>query len=359
MTGRGVDQILAHPSAPQLYEPYVTDARDYVELAERRSGPIPRGVEPSYLWGDALAVLEREAPSARIVNLETAVTRCEDYWPGKGINYRMHPDNVACLSAGKIDVAVLANNHTLDWGVPGLFETLETLRRAGMKVAGAGRTLDEALGPAVLALPEGGRLLVFSFACPDSGVPRSWAAQRARPGLALLEELSEATLARTCERIASQRREGDLVVASLHWGSNWGYEVPKAHRRFARGLIDGGVDLVHGHSSHHVRPMEVYRERLILYGCGDLLDDYEGISGHEEYRGDLALMFFSSLEAGSGVLRQLRLAPMQVRKLRLNRPLPEDVRWLERRLDEICAPFGCSVRQADGAFLLEQQPPVM
>jgi poly-gamma-glutamate capsule biosynthesis protein CapA/YwtB (metallophosphatase superfamily) len=50
--------------------------------------------------------------------------------------------------------------------------------------------------------------------------------------------------------------------------------------RFARRLIDGGVDVIHGHSSHDLRPVEVYRGRLILYGCGDCIDDYEGISGH-------------------------------------------------------------------------------
>ena len=39
----------------------------------------------------------------------------------------------------------------------------------------------------------------------------------------------------------------------------------------------GGIDVVHGHSSHHPRPIEVYQRRLILYGCGDFIDDYEGI----------------------------------------------------------------------------------
>jgi poly-gamma-glutamate synthesis protein (capsule biosynthesis protein) len=55
MTGRGVDQILAHPSAPEIHEPYVTDAREYVRLAEQVSGPVPRRATPDYIWGDALA----------------------------------------------------------------------------------------------------------------------------------------------------------------------------------------------------------------------------------------------------------------------------------------------------------------
>jgi poly-gamma-glutamate synthesis protein (capsule biosynthesis protein) len=62
MTGRGIDHILRHPSAPALQEPYVQDARTYVELAEAASGPIPRGVDDAYIWGDALEELDRMRP---------------------------------------------------------------------------------------------------------------------------------------------------------------------------------------------------------------------------------------------------------------------------------------------------------
>ena len=85
MTGRGIDQILPYPSAPQLYEPYVDSALEYVALAEHAGGPVARPVEPAYVWGDALAELARAQPQARIVNLETAVTTSEDAWPAKGI----------------------------------------------------------------------------------------------------------------------------------------------------------------------------------------------------------------------------------------------------------------------------------
>jgi hypothetical protein len=115
MTGRGVDQILTPPSAPELHEPFVTDAREYVRLAEQVSGPVPRGVAPDYIWGDALAEWERMAPAARIVNLETSVTRSDEY-EHKGINYRMHPDNLGCLLAAQLDICILANNHVLDYG---------------------------------------------------------------------------------------------------------------------------------------------------------------------------------------------------------------------------------------------------
>ena len=115
MTGRGVDQILPHPGDPRLFEHYVNSALDYLQLAEEVSGPIAKPVDFGYIWGDALAELERERPNARIINLETAVTSSDDAWPGKGINYRMHPANAPCLATAKIDCCVLANNHVLDW----------------------------------------------------------------------------------------------------------------------------------------------------------------------------------------------------------------------------------------------------
>src|SRR2546426_3787271 len=116
MTGRGIDQILARPGNPALRELHVKDARAYVRTAEATNGPIPQPAEASWIWGDALGELERLRPEARIINLETAVTRSDDYWTGKGIHYRMHPANIGCLRVAGIDACALANNHVLDFG---------------------------------------------------------------------------------------------------------------------------------------------------------------------------------------------------------------------------------------------------
>ena len=127
MTGRGVDQILPYPCNAQLYESFVTSAQDYVELAERANGPISRPVRFDYVWGEALAALSEWRPDLRIINLETAITAHSEPYP-KGINYRMSPANLPCLTAAGIDCCTLANNHVLDWGRQGLADTLESLR---------------------------------------------------------------------------------------------------------------------------------------------------------------------------------------------------------------------------------------
>jgi poly-gamma-glutamate capsule biosynthesis protein CapA/YwtB (metallophosphatase superfamily) len=225
MTGRGIDQILAHPNPPSIQEPYVRDARDYVKLAEQANGPIPRSVDPRYIWGDALAELQHRLPEGRIINLETSITRSDEFWPGKGIHYRMHPENVACLTAAGIDSCVLANNHVLDYTYAGLEETLDTLTAIGIKWTGAGRTLEEARRPAILDLPENRRIVVFSVGVETSGIPPSWAAADNAPGIDLLPDLSDATADALLDRVRHTKRAGDIAVVSVHWGSNWGYEI--------------------------------------------------------------------------------------------------------------------------------------
>ena len=336
MTGRGIDQILPRPGDPRLFEPYVSSALEYVALAERENGPLPRPVGFSYIWGDALAELERVAPDARIVNLETAVTTRGEPWPGKGIHYRMAPANLPCLTAAGLDCCVLANNHVMDWGAAGLDDTLAALRAAGLRSAGAGRDEAEARTPAAIGHRQAGRVLVFAFASETSGVPREWAAGPGRPGVNLLEDLSARSGEAAAPRIAAERRSGDIVVASVHWGGNWGYDVSDEQRSFAHALIDGrGADVVHGHSSHHPKGIEIYRGRPILYGCGDLINDYEGIEGYEAFRPGLSLMYFPSFDADSGRLLEFTLSPMRLRRMRLERATRDDAAWLRVALGRL------------------------
>jgi poly-gamma-glutamate capsule biosynthesis protein CapA/YwtB (metallophosphatase superfamily) len=354
MTGRGIDQALPHSVNPILYEPYVRDAREYLALAEKANGPIPRPLSADYIWGDALQELQRARPDLRIVNLETAITSAQTPWPQKGIHYRVHPQNIGCLTAANIDACVLANNHVLDWGYDGLSETLKTLDAAGIAHAGAGIDAEEAMQPAVFDTARNGRVLLFSFGSGTSGIPQDWKATSISPGVNLLGDLSEATAARVADQMRSHQQPGDLIVASIHWGSNWGYEIARDQIMFAHRLIEEGIAVVHGHSSHHVKAIEVFKERLILYGCGDFVTDYEGISGYEMFRGDLALMYLIELDSRSGEFVAARLVPMRMRRFRLERTSPADAAWLCNRLNEFGKPFKTGVRlDQDSSLTLE------
>lgn len=344
MTGRGIDQILPHSNPPEIYESYMHTATGYLDIAQRINGPIPHPVNYSYIWGDALFEWKRMAADVKIINLETSVTRSDDYWQGKGINYRMHPKNIACITSAQVDCCVLANNHILDWGYAGLTETIETLQQAKLQYAGAGENHAQAMAPAVLEVAQKGRVIVFSFGCENSGIPWEWQATVDKAGVNLLEDFSDDSVDKIAQQIRQVKQANDIVVFSIHWGGNWGYEIPQEQIDFAHNLIDhAAVDIIHGHSSHHVKGIEIYNGKPILYGCGDFLNDYEGIGSYKQYRGDLALMYFVNMQPSTGKLISLEMIPTQVKRFQIHRTTKQDAQWLTQVLQHECAKLGTSV----------------
>ena len=299
--------------------------------------------------GISAARMEQQA--LRMSDTECALRMSEDA-ADKAIHYRMHPANVACLTAAEIDCCGLANNHALDWGSAGLLETLRTLRRVGIRTTGAGRGRSEAETPAAVSVTGAGSILVFSYGSPTSGVPRGWAAQHDKAGVAALPDLSPASAHRLAALARAMRQPGDVIVLSLHWGGNWGYAIPPEQRAFTHRLItEGGADIVHGHSSHHPKGIEVFEDKPILYGCGDFLNDYEGISGYEEFRSQLVLMYFVTMGRASASLTEFEMTPLEIGRFRLNRVSQRDARWLRDRLEREGASLGTHVKLNDRSGL--------
>lgn len=333
MTGRGIDQALPHPVDPVIYEPYITDARDYINLAQKANGIFNLPLSPLYIWGDALEQFEHEKPDFRIINLETSITKNNDYWKGKGINYRMSPANITCITSAAIDCCALANNHVLDWGYQGLKDTLDTLKKYNIQCSGAGINKKEAKKPAILTKNKM-RVLVFSVATESSGVPLQWEADSCRPGVNLLQDLTEDHAHSVGKWIEMFRRSDDLVVLSIHWGANWVFKIPSLHIQFAHTLIDNGyVDLIHGHSSHHILEMEVYKGKPIIYGCGDFINDYEGIGGQEVFRGDISMMFFIAFDTPGRKLQSVTLVPLIKHQFSLKKLSVKDLEFIEAKLN--------------------------
>jgi poly-gamma-glutamate capsule biosynthesis protein CapA/YwtB (metallophosphatase superfamily) len=344
MTGRAIDQLLPHPGDPTLRESVVSDARTYIRLAEQTNGPIPAPIDFAWPWGEALEIVEHFAPDVRLLNLETSITAGSEFARGKAVHYRMHPDNVGCLTVIRPDVCAVANNHILDFGHQGLADTLRTLDDAGIRAAGAGFDAKSAERPVVV-----GRAVIVSCGMASSGIPQGWAATENRPGVAYVPDMSDRSADTVAVRALALKGPGDIAIVSVHWGSNWGYGVDAAQIRFAHRLIDAGIDVVHGHSSHHPRPIEVYRGRLIMYGCGDTIDDYEGISTYETFRHELRLLYFASVDSESGSV--LRMVPMRMRRMRLERAPDVDAAWLRATMAEMSRRFGTRVERAPDGVL--------
>jgi poly-gamma-glutamate synthesis protein (capsule biosynthesis protein) len=267
----------------------------------------------------------------------------------------MSPENLGALQVAQPDVCVLANNHVLDFGRPGLDESLRALHGGGLRTVGAGPDLEAALAPAVVAADGGPEVTVLAYGDGSSGVPAGWAATADRPGVARIPDLSVRTAASVAARIEREKQRGAIVVLSLHWGSNWGYDVPVEQVRFAHRMVDAGVDVLHGHSSHHPRPIEVYAGRLVLYGCGDFINDYEGIGGYEHYRDDLRVLYRIQL-AEDGTLTAVELVPYQSRRLRLEHATSSDVGWLAEALDRTSREAGVHVRPTPGDRIVLEWP---
>ena len=355
MTGRGIDQVLPHPGDPRLYEPYVRHAGRYVALAEAASGPMQKPLRCETMWGAGLREWRRIAPDVKLVNLETSITTSRDYWPDKRIHYKMHPKNITCLVEAGIDHCSLANNHVLDWGYAGLGETLKSLAAAGIGFSGAGEDRRQAERAAIIDVAGKGRVIVFSYGFRSSGIASAWAAQPDRAGVNLLPDMSARTVRSIERQVDALKRPGDIVVASIHWGGNWGYAVPGGHIDFAHRLIDhAGVDVIHGHSSHHPQPLEVYQDKLIIYGSGDFINDYEGIGGREKYRGDLVLMYFADIDPDSGKLVHLQLVPMQIKRFSLQRASKADSRWLQQTLNREGGSMGTRLRLTPDGVLIPE-----
>jgi len=219
-------------------------------------------------WGDALQVLEEMGPALRIINLETSVTLSEDYAP-KGIHYRMHPGNTGVLVTAGIDACVLANNHVMDRGASGLLETLDTLRSAGIRTAGAGGELRRAQAPAVLEAEPDGRVLLFAFCTRDSGVSCGGLHPLGRElGLCRPEVTSE--LRPWPHRGGGRPSPPRPFLPSSHGdGGPPGTPHPIWMRGFPERLRgDSGPSAIPGRPGPHVSPHAGWRLRCVRLGSG-------------------------------------------------------------------------------------------
>jgi poly-gamma-glutamate synthesis protein (capsule biosynthesis protein) len=258
-----------------------------------------RAARPEEPWGDVLSLLL--SADLRIVNLECAITEHKRPWSRtpKVFHFRADPSAVKVLRAARVDACSLANNHTLDFEERGLTDTLDHLAAAGIRFAGAGRDPEEAARPVIL---DGGVALV---AFTDNEPP--FAAGPGKPGTNYLPVSTEPhVLRRVEEAIKSARNAGaQTVVFSNHWGPNMVRRPPEAFRRFARAVVDLGVDVYYGHSAHVFQGVEIYRGKPILYDAGDFIDDY---AVDPDLRNDRSFLFRVSVEGGD--LKRLELFPV-------------------------------------------------
>ncbi|KAF2172407.1 hypothetical protein M409DRAFT_63106 [Zasmidium cellare ATCC 36951] len=326
MLGRLIDQLFPdHVDEPE---------EAAIVRSFQHSNPKLASYGPKSPWGDTLTVLE--SSDLNFINLETAVTTHAQKWPDKVFNYRMHPANIQALTTARIHYAGLANNHTLDFSQEGLRETVQTVRRAGIAFAGAGDDEAGARRPAILS-PAGSDHQICIWAGSDH--PRDWKTVPAFHSI----DYSQKTKERLRELIQSTAPTNPaLKIWSCHWGPNYAWQPAQQIQDLAHFMIDEcGIDIVHGHSSHHVQGVEVYRGKLIIYGCGDFVDDYALV---EEYRNDLSGIWQVHVEELGEELRVKRLEfyPTKIDRFMARRldPGEADSAWVREKIVQLSAGLG-------------------
>ncbi len=289
---------------------------------------VLKTASPRHPWGNTLPLFR--SADACICNLECVIADGGTPWQPKTFNFRSDAKNVQVLKAAGMTGVSLANNHTLDYGFDALSEMLDTLKQSGIQYAGAGRTIREAMRPIVF---RAGDLRVGLVSFTDNE-PR-WEATPYMPGTFYTPvELDDARARKLLQIVAHLKTQVDFVVVAAHWGPNWGYRPPSEHVLFAHALVAAGADIVFGHSPHVFRGIEFYGSSVILYSCGDFVDDYQ-VS--ETERNDESFVFI--VEIVDRRINRLLLYPTVITRSFQARLAP-DAEAIVSKMEVLCREFG-------------------
>lgn len=285
-----------------------------------------------------VASLMRDADLA-LVNLECAITDSETLWHGapKAFYFGAPPAAARTLAHAGVDLVSLANNHLLDSDLQGLRDTLRHLDDAGIAHAGAGETLAQARAPAVAE--RAGRRFGLVAWCDHQA---DFAATESRPGIAYVD-LQDYSASLACWRqdMASLRARGVAwPMLSLHWGPNWADHPAQHFRALAHAAVDLGFRLVFGHSAHNFMGVELYHGGTIVYGAGDLVDDY---AVDPYYRNDRTLLI--EIDLDDGQVSSLRVHPAEIVEFQTRPARGAAFEFVAREFTRRCAALGTSVHR--------------
>ncbi|WP_158058601.1 CapA family protein [Halorussus halophilus] len=291
------------------------------------------------------------------VNLECCLSTRGKQWTRtyRPFHFRAHPEwAVPALESVGVDWATLANNHLLDYGETALLDTLDHLDGAGIARSGAGETLAEAREPAKIELSTSADSdddLRVAFVSATDNTPE-FAAKTEQPGVAYLDSRDETgSRAVLAEQLASAKEsDPDLLVASLHWGPNMVEAPPRHFSELAHWLTEQGVDVIHGHSAHVFQAVEVYDGSLVLYDCGDFVDDY---AVDPALRNDRSFLFEVVVEEkGKWEVTELRLTPTEIDDCAVHLASDGGAEWTRQRMRKLSKPFGTTFERDGEALVL-------
>lgn len=262
----------------------------------------------TYPFGNVLTILK----SANIVgcNLETTITDSTDKYPNKIFNYKMLPKYAKSLKMANISYCSLANNHIFDFKIQGMKDTIYNLNKLDIKYAGVGDDILEAQIPTFIV--KNGIKIGFLSAADHYDY---WNASKNTPGIWYIPIRDGNTnlWKKVFEIVKRTKKMCDYLIFSLHWNYNYVDIIHENFIKFAHLLIDSGVNIIHGHSPHHLLPIEKYKNGIIFYSLGDFIDDY---AVDKKYRNDLSIM--AEIKITKKILDIMNIYPTKISNFQTN-----------------------------------------
>ena len=280
--------------------------------------PIIRNA-PESIYGDLLPVLR--GADLRLVNCECALTSAGKAVWKSGAVFKGEPTDVAGLAAVPFDVACLANNHVLDYGVAGLRETLRVLARAGLRTVGAGLTDAQALAP--LSQRVNGQ----SIHIVNISEGEDLTATDGGPGVFGWDITLAAAQARALKKL------GGVVIVIAHCGLEYVPFPPPYVVSACRTLIQAGADCVIGHHPHVPQGIEWWQGRPIIYSLGNFVF-YQPTNLFHRKTG-----FCVSLQCEGGRIAAVGLHPYRITDAGLRCLDANDAQEFSRNLTRLSRPF--------------------
>lgn len=279
-------------------------------------------------------------------NLESPLSRQGTPLPGKGIWLRGDPSGALALSEAGYDVVSVANNHILDYDDPAFLDTLTFLDEQGIATVGGGANLAMAARPVFRKVK--GQQIAFLAATEmadifwDWDYPRTFEAKPDRPGVYKLDP------DQLVADVSSLREKADLIVVSLHWGTEYSDYATADQREIAHRLVDAGANLVIGHHPHCLQGVELYQGSVIAYSLGNFVYDRQRRSKCQE--GLLLKAFFQGR-----ALKRIHLYPVVIDSEQ-PRPAGKDAAaQILQRTAELCQGLETSLAVDDGIGVIECQ----
>ncbi len=200
------------------------------------------------------------------LNLENPVSRegTPHHIQKSNVTFCAAPPTLQILKNLGVNVVSIGNNHLLDYGPVALAATRENLKALGIKFCGAGNNRTEANQPAIIEVRER-KIAVLSHVFVYSASTLKATGRRAG--------VAGARIGPILNRIRKLKRQGHLVMVSLHWGIEYGFYPVPYQRRQAKRMIEAGASLIIGHGPHYPQGIENYRHGQIVYSLGNLFFD--------------------------------------------------------------------------------------